>query len=105
MANPVVAVSLYAETRGFLSFATFDGSRKWFVGAHLRLKAAANAMAAEALKVEPTLRERYTDYLRMQDRGGTADDLDLAATWYIMYRPELLRELGVDFGTAKPVSG
>lgn len=33
-----------------------------------------------------------------------ADDLDLVASWYIMYEPERLKKLGVDFGAAKPVS-
>ena len=130
MADPVIAVATYAETRGFLSFATYEKSKQWSAGARIRLRAArrdmdtrareveANRLFAElsiaGISVDAARREARVSqqrfiaalkpWVKEQLQSHAADDLDLVASWYIMYQPELLQRLGVDFGTIEPIS-
>jgi len=51
-------------------------------------------------RFEATVKPWLRDVLK--ERQG--DDLDLVASWYIMYQPERLKQLGVDFGQIEPIS-
>lgn len=129
MADPVIAVGLYGETRGFLSFADYTPTRSGKAGLRMRMRAAKQEMDSKVAQVEAEwrfaelsiqgvsidaarseakeARQRYESFikpwLQRTSKRRATDDLDLVASWYIMYRPDVLRRLGVDFGKIEPV--
>ncbi len=117
MADPLVATVTYAVTRGFVDFTAVPDTEIGWLGVRLRLDAAANAMAAEVLRLdalraivcEPhtgaegakisvkaieALDARIRPWLRKSAQGTS--DLDLIAKWYILNAPDALRTAGVD---------
>ena len=60
----------------------------------------------EARQVAQAAQQRFEravkPWVAAPDRQG--DDLDLVASWYIMYQPDLLKELGVNFAPLESVS-
>jgi len=117
LADPLVATVTYAVTRGFVDFSEVQDTESGWLGVRLRLDAAANAMAAEVLRLdalraivlEPhagaegarvTVKalEAVDARVRPWTQKGAqgSSDLDLIAKWYILNAPDALRTAGVD---------
>ncbi len=130
MADPVVAKTLYAVTRGFLTFDDYEPTRRWHVAYRLRLRAAESAMTAEvealnvmrlvgemglprvdSEKAKELAKEAYYRFEKevkpwageVRSRSRKDTSLDLFARWYIINAPEKLKQLGVDFGQIESV--
>jgi hypothetical protein len=130
LADPVVSLALYAETRGFYSFKDYSGDERTKLACRWCMFEARKALSIELakadalrlyaemsipnidaegarLKAQDAFR-RIRQYLKpwIFDRSAVVaeDPLDSIALWYIINAPEILERLGVDLGPDEPSS-
>jgi hypothetical protein len=125
LADPVVSLALFAETRGLLSLKGYHKGGRDSLAILWRLHEAKNVMDFEiagfdtlrifsemnikdidvedargkALEAYKKLRSIRKPWLKSGEVVGANSILDLKAMWYIINAPEKLREYGIDYGT------
>lgn len=124
LADPVVSVALYAETRGYYSFKSYDGTPRAKLACYWCLNEARKQMNLELAKLDalrlfaemgiagidaPSARDKSVEaferarkclkpWISSKKAFAAKDPLDYIAMWYIMNAPEVLKRMGVDFG-------
>lgn len=124
MEDPLVALILYADTRGFLRLEDFEYSPRGKLAIDIRLNAAAKRLKLDVTNCSlkqycgiissqyiseqssqtlfdqiDTLHKQYCQLLTGQTASESTvkdENVDLAARWYIIFAPDVLRRLGVE---------
>jgi len=122
LASPLAATVIHATARGYLDLAECDYTERWWKRAHWMLSYTRREMDKEVYQAEALylaaravhegksvwdkLRRKVQQCVhavqpwrrgqrKLSDRE---QNLDLAARWYILNHPEMLKQKGVDFG-------
>ena len=95
MADPVLAICVGAYVRGDIDFASYDGSIRWFAATKAVMRQVDLTLDAQIAVAPAAAQQSLRAALKPWTAPAQEDDLDLAARWYMMYRPDELRRLGV----------
>lgn len=100
MADPFVVVALAARSKGLdLSHLDLE-SAVGRLRVHLLMDMTRRELEARILetqlRAQPGSEQLFERYVQLVLPSQAADDLDLMARWYIMERPDLLREQGLE---------